>query len=731
MYLLDMAIRPEALPTDAAVLTEMVLALDAENEKLRVAMQTLKEMIFGKRSERFAVIVAEQLALELDDLATGVMPPAPANDDAPATKPPARPRQKARRNIGALPKHLPRCEQVIEPDTTACPCCAGRLHKIGEDVSEVLDVIPAILRVLRTIRPKYACRGCTDGVVQAKVLPRLIESGMASTALVSHVVVSKFAWYLPLYRQVQILAGQGIHLDRATLAGWVKRAAWWLMSLYELQLRTIQASPRLFCDETPMPVLDPGRHRTRICQFWAHAMDDRPWGGPSPPAVAYVFADGRGTDKIAAQLTGFSGILQVDGYAAYKALARGHGGAIRLAFCLAHARRKFVEVYKTTQSPFAHEVIERLQAVYAIEAEIRGSSAEQRLAARRTRTAPLMEALKARLTSMLGQLFSQSPLAGAINYALNHWDGLTLFLSDGRIEVDTNTVERSMRPIAMGRRNSLFSGSEGGAESWAILASLVNTAKLHELDPQAYLADVLERIVSGRTKSHQLHELLAWNWKAARQRSAQAAGADGARWRRHRAPSAPAAMPLDELERWLQARAERRPGATSIATLDGYVAAIVAGPVSISPLDWICPLLAIDADAFNHGGTPEFAAISAVVQRHNDVSNTLSMAPQLFKPIFRSKPGGGVDVRPWCHGFYAAMKLRLLAWSPLLSFDNPDYHLLLPVLLFCTDDHGRPVVPGADTAVVKRLRHQAPDDIPAFVEGIRQYWMPTRYKRAT
>src|SRR6266404_7439414 len=522
MFLI-MTIRPDALPTDPAALTEIVLALDAENEKLRVAMQTLKEMIFGKRSERLAAIVAEQLALELDDLATGVTPPAPANDDLPATKPAGKPRKKASRNIGALPKHLPRCEQVLEPDATACPCCEGRLHKIGEDVSEVLDVIPAILRVLRTIRPKYACRGCTDGVVQAKVLPRLIESGMASTALVTHVVVSKFAWYLPLYRQVQILASQGIHLDRATLACWVKRAAWWLKSLYELQLRTIQASPRLFCDETPMPVLDPGRHRTRTCQFWAHAMDDRPWGGPSPPAVAYVFADGRGTKEIAGQLTGFSGILQVDGYAAYKALARGQGGAIRLAFCLAHARRKFVEVYKTTQSPFAHEVIERLQVVYAIEAEIRGLGAEQRLAVRRARAAPLMEALKARLTTMLGQLFSQSPLAGAINYALNHWDGLTLFLDDGRVEVDTNTVERSMRPIAMGRRNSLFSGSEGGAESWAILASLVNTAKLHELDPQAYLADVLEHIVSGRTKSHQLHELLAWNWKAAQARIAQAA----------------------------------------------------------------------------------------------------------------------------------------------------------------------------------------------------------------
>ena len=525
MYCLIMAIRPEALPTDPAALIEMVLALDAENDKLRMMVQTFRDMALGKRSERFAAIAAEQLALELDDLATGMASPPAANDDSPVrlSDTPGKPRGKAARNIGALPKHLLRCEQVLEPDTMACPCCQGELHKIGEDVSEALDVIPAILRVLRTIRPKYACRSCTDGVVQAKVLPRLIESSMASTALVTYVVVSKFAWYLPLYRQVQMLASQGVHLDRSTLAGWVKRAAWWLKSLYELQLKTIQAAPRLFCDETPMPVLDPGRGRPRICQFWAHAMDDRPWGGPSPPAVAYVFADGRGTEKIAPQLASFSGILQVDGYAAYKALARDHAGAIRLAFCLAHARRKFVEVYKSTKSPFALEVIEGLQAVYAIEAEIRGKSAQERLAARRARTAPLMAELKTRLTSMVGQLFSQSPLAEAINYAINHWDGLTLFLSDGRVEVDSNTVERSMRPIAMGRRNSLFSGNEGGAQSWAILSSLVNTAKLNDIDPQAYLADVLERIVSGRTKSHQLAELLAWNWKADRERSQRAA----------------------------------------------------------------------------------------------------------------------------------------------------------------------------------------------------------------
>jgi transposase len=526
MYCLVIVIRPEDLPTEPAALTEIVLALDAENEKLRVAMRTLSDMVFGKRSERLAVVAAEQLALGLDDVVAGTTPPPAANDDQLTSEPSGatgKARKKACRNIGALPKHLPRFEQVIEPDTTVCPCCQGQLHKIGEEASEALDVIPAILRVLRTLRPKYACRSCTDGVVQAKVLPRLIEGSMASTALVTHVVVSKFAWYLPLYRQVQMLASQGVHLDRSTLAGWVKRAAWWLKSLYELQLKIIQASPRLFCDETPMPVLDPGRGRTRTCQFWAHAMDDRPWKGPSPPAVAYVFSDGRGTDKIASQLLGFSGILQVDGYAAYKALVRDHNGAIRLAFCWAHARRKFVEVYKSTKSPFAYEVLGRLQAVYAIEAEIRGTTAEQRLAVRRANTAPLMEELKTRLTCMVGKLFSQSPLAQAINYTLHHWDGLTVFLSDGRVEVDTNTVERSMRPIAMGRRNSLFAGNEGGAESWAILASLVNTAKLNDLDPQTYLADVLERIVSQRTKHHQLSELLAWNWRPGRERTDRAA----------------------------------------------------------------------------------------------------------------------------------------------------------------------------------------------------------------
>ena len=436
-------------------------------------------------------------------------------------------RPKPKRNIGTLPKSLPRCEQIIEPETTICPCCTGKLHRIGEDVSEALDVEPAILRVLRTIRPKYACRACEEVVVQAKAPARLVEGGMVTTALVVHIAVAKYGWQSTLYRQMQILAGYGVELDRSTLARWMKQAAWMLKALYLLQLALMHGYPRLFCDETPMPVLDPGRKRTKICQFWTHATDDRPWLGPAPPAVAYVFAESRGKKEIAAQLANFSGVLQVDGYAAYKSLEKDArtAGKIRLAFCLAHARRKFVAVHKTTKSPFAREVIERLSEVYAIEKRIRGTSAENRLAVRQVETKPIMQALHARLVAVSEGLSTVSTLRETIDYALGHWAGLNLFLDDGRLEPDTNSVERTIRPIAIGKKNSLFCGDAGGGETWAILSSLVNTAKLNGLDPEAWLTDVLERIVSGQTKNNQLHELLAWNWKAAREAVAEKAAA--------------------------------------------------------------------------------------------------------------------------------------------------------------------------------------------------------------
>jgi transposase len=522
-----MAIRPEDLPVDPAVLTEMVLAFDGEIENLRATIATLRGLIFGARSERLAAIFAEQLTL---DLATASAPPRPANDDADdgdEGHASGKRRRKAKRNIGALPAHLPRCEEVIEPASTLCPCCSAQMHRIGEEASEALDRAPALVRVLRTVRPKYACRSCEGPIVQAKAPARLIEGGMVSTALVSHIAAAKYGWQSTLYRQTQILAGYGVTVDRQTLARWMKRAAWMAKGLYDLQLKTMHGYERLFCDETPMPVLDPGRGRTRVCQFWAHATDDRAWLGPAPPAVAYVFAGSRSKAQIAAQLADFSGVLQVDGYAAYKSLAKREPtkGRIVLAFCLAHARRKFVAVWKSTRSPFAKQVMDAIASIYAIEKRIRGSSAEKRRTVRQAESRPILEALHARLLAVRDGLSRISTLTKAIDYALGHWTGLTRFLDDGRLEPDTNTVERPIRPIALGRKNSLFSGDEGGGETWAILSTLLNTAKLNGLDPETYLIDVLERMVSGRTTNDRLHELLAWNWKPESQARAVKAAA--------------------------------------------------------------------------------------------------------------------------------------------------------------------------------------------------------------
>ena len=303
-----MALRPENLPRDPDRLIEMVLACEGKIEALQATIAKLRTIIFGARSEKSAVIIAEQLSLALGEIEADAAAPQPANDDGQdderGNKAGPETRKKRHRNIGALPKHLPRVDVTIEPETTTCPCCGGQLHRIGEDFNDVVDRVPAVLRILRTIRPKYACRACEGTVVQAKARPRLIESGMASTALVAWIASAKYAWGSTLYRQAQILAGHGLDIDRQTLARWMKQAAWMVKGLYELQLTAMHSHPRLFCDETPVRVLDPGRGRTKVCQFWAHATDDRSWKGPAPPAVAYIFAGGRGKKEIATQLDG-------------------------------------------------------------------------------------------------------------------------------------------------------------------------------------------------------------------------------------------------------------------------------------------------------------------------------------------------------------------------------------------------------------------------------------------
>ncbi|HUW80814.1 MAG TPA: IS66 family transposase [Acidocella sp.] len=499
---------------DTAHLLALNAALRAENENLKAVVETLKRALYGARSER-QLEPESQLPLALNDLSAAPVEPAklpkPANSNR-STRP------RAVRNIGGLPAHLPRVDITIEPANQACPCCEGKLHRIGEDVSEMLDVVPAILRVKCIHRPRYGCRACEGAVVQAKAPPRPVDGGMPTIDLLAHIAVMKFAWHLPLHRQVKMLKGQGVDLDVSTLVHWISRAAWWCKPLHAQLATTILAAPKIFCDDTPLPVLDCTRKRTRIARLWSYAIDDRPWCGPAPPAVVYLYAEDRKGRHVDEHLAGKTCVLQVDAYAGYNRLTRRErqGGPVTLSFCLAHARRKFFEVHKSMDCLVSAEALQRIAAIYAIETRIRGTSAEERRAVRQAETQALFDAFKPWLMDRLSEISAKSTLAKAIRYTLGHWNGLGVFLTDGRVEVDNNTVERTIRAIGLGRKNSLFAGSAVGGENWAILASLINCAKLHELDPQTYLADVLERIVSGRTKVNALHKLLPWEWKAAR-----------------------------------------------------------------------------------------------------------------------------------------------------------------------------------------------------------------------
>jgi len=521
---------PEALSNDVAVLRALVLEAWAErdaeraekvglvaerdrlaeqNDRLRHFIRQLQRMQFGRRSEK---LDPDQLNLGLEDLEQAVATGEAEEEKAdPALK---RSRaQKRRAGRGSLPEHLPRIEVVIEPDDTACPCCGSAMHVIGEDRSQRLDVIPAQYQVIVTRRPKYACRACQEAVVQAAAPARLIEGGLPTERMVAHVLVAKYADHSPLYRQCQILARQGIEIDRSVLAFWVGYAAAEVKPLWHLMREELLRSTKLFADETTAPVLDPGRGRTKTGYFWVIARDDRPWRGGAPPGVVYSYAPGRGTEHALALFKGFTGVLQTDAYAAYRSLAdpKRAGRPVSLAHCWSHCRREFFDLAKTAPAPIATEALKRIAEFYEIETEIRGRSADERRAVRQEKTKPLVEALKTWLEKTLVQVPGGSTIAKAIGYALNQWDGLVRFLDDGRIEIDSNTVERAMRPVALTRKNALFAGSDQGAENWAMLASLIETCKLHGVNPQAYFTDVLTKLVNNWPNSR-LADLLPWAW---------------------------------------------------------------------------------------------------------------------------------------------------------------------------------------------------------------------------
>lgn len=492
------------------MLREVVPELLAENERMWQLIQRFLRHQYGPRSEQ---VDLDQLRLALEDQEQDAAESEAAKE---AAAPSERRRRTtaANRNRGALPAHLPRYEVVVDVESKDCPCCGGRLHLVGEDRTEQLDIVPAQLRVKVVRRPRYACRACEVAVVQAAAPERPIAGGMATEALVVHVVVSKFCDALPLHRQAQMLKRQGIALDRSTLGAWVGHACWWLTPLYELVISTVLSSNKVFADETTLPVLDPGRGRTKTGRLWCYAVDDRPWAGSSHPAAAYVYSEDRKGEHPAAHLAPFRGILQVDGYAGFGTVAEARtDGSIRLAFCWAHLRRPFYEVFSSINSPLAAEVLARIAKLYEIEAGIRGQPPDARRAVRQLRSRPLVEDLRTWLENHLPRVPGWTDLAKAMRYALRHWDGLILYLDDGRLEMDTNVVERALRPVTLTRKNSLFAGSDGGARRWAIAMTLIQSAKLNGVEPMAWLTDVLERIVSGRIKANDLHTLLPWNWQ--------------------------------------------------------------------------------------------------------------------------------------------------------------------------------------------------------------------------
>jgi transposase len=497
---------PTPLPEDPATLQRLLLEAQAEITRLQVLIAGLLRHRFGRRSEQLSDDVLDQGIEDLEQSLAEQEAKIEAAQPVPRSTPP-------KRNRGSLPDHLPRVDVVVDVTDKMCPCCGAPLHLIAEDRSEMLDHVPAQLRVRVIRRPRYGCRICEQTVLQAPAPERPIDGGMATEALLAHVLVSKYADHLPLYRQAQIFARQGVTLDRSTLCNWVGRACWWLEPLHGLILGTVLSSPKVVADDTTLPVLDPGRGRTKTGRLWCYATDNRPWGGPGHPAAAYVYSEDRKGEHPVAHLSGFQGLLQVDGYAGFGQVGGTTNHSPQLAFCWAHARRKFYDVHVATKSPIAHEALQRIGALYAIEDEIRGRRPEDRQRERQQRSRPLVEALQVWLREQLARLSGRSKLAQAIRYAFNHWTGLVRFLDDGRLELDTNIVERAMRPIALGRKNALFAGADSGGRHWSILATLIQTAKLNNVEPLAWLTDVLQRMVSRQTKHHELGQLLPWNWK--------------------------------------------------------------------------------------------------------------------------------------------------------------------------------------------------------------------------
>lgn len=555
----------ETLPEDPALLQAMVLGLRTEIagmaaanrayealvQALKITIAKLKKQRFGRSSEKIDREI-EQLELALESLETAraaadttAEADTPAVEDAPTAEtaapdsvPPQRRRGKPR-----IAEDAPRETIVLDPGER-CPDCGGVLRLVGEDVAEILDFIAAKLKVVEVHRPKKSCARRDDcpldshptllaceRMVQTPAPPQPVKRGMASPALLAHILVAKYDDQLPLFRQGEIFARMGADIPRSTLIDWCGQAAGALRPLADLIRDVVVASDRIHADDTPIRVLDPKKKRieglergVKEGRVWVYVKDDRPWAGADPPAAAYWFSPDRKGEHPREHLADFNGILQADAYTGFRELyAPGPDGVARVreAACWAHLRRDFHDVWKTTDSPIAREALERIGALYDIEAAINGKARDVRHAVRQRESRPKAEAFRLWCERQLTLIPGKGDLARAMRYGLTRWASFTLFLDDGRVAIDNNAAERAIKPIVLGRKNFLFAGSDAGGEVLANAMTVIETAKLSGLNPEAYLADILGRIRTHDPKH--LDELLPWTWKATREAARKAA----------------------------------------------------------------------------------------------------------------------------------------------------------------------------------------------------------------